>query len=217
MSCCSGTCSAIESHFDASVARRELHSYRKKGPGVTTRLLRDGLIEEAELTGTLLDIGAGIGALTLELLERGIQRAVSVDASSAFVSAGREETLRRNRAGQIEWVHGDFVDLAETLREADVVTLDRVVCCYPRFEPLLAGAARHAKRSLAISYPRDVWYVRAVMALENLARRLRGSAFRVVVHPAVEMERLVRSQGFTLTRRRTTWIWSIDIYSRRGT
>jgi magnesium-protoporphyrin O-methyltransferase len=108
------------------------------------------------------------------------------------------------------------VALADTLPEADVVTLDRVVCCYPRFEPLLTGAARHARRSLAISYPREVWYVRAVMGFENLARRLCGSEFRVVVHPAGEMQELVRSQGFTLSRRRTTWTWSVDIYSRRA-
>jgi Methyltransferase domain len=116
----------------------------------------------------------GIGALTFELLKHGVRRAVSIDASTACVSAGREETVRRYLAEQVQWVHGDYLALAEQLAPADVVTLDRVVCCYPRFEPLLAAAARHARHCLAISYPRDVSFVRVAMAAENALRRLRG-------------------------------------------
>ena len=47
------------------------------------------------MRGTLLDIGAGIGALTFELLNTGFGHATAVDASSAYVAAGREETVRR--------------------------------------------------------------------------------------------------------------------------
>jgi SAM-dependent methyltransferase len=211
--CCSTACLAIDAHFDARVARQELDSYRKNGPGVTTTMLRDGLTELGLLTGTLLDVGAGIGALTFELLGRGVERAVSVDASQAFVAAGRQESVLRNQAGLIDWVHGDFVALADTLAAAELVTLDRVVCCYPDYEPLLARAASHARRALALSYPRDVWYVRMVMAVENLVRAVRGSEFRVVVHPAREMEQLVFRHGFALARRSATWVWCADVYT----
>lgn len=33
--------------------------------------------------------------------------------------------------------YGDFVSLAPDLETADLVTLDRVVCCYPELEPLV--------------------------------------------------------------------------------
>jgi magnesium-protoporphyrin O-methyltransferase len=212
--CCSSACPAIDAHFDARIAQRELDSYRKKGPGVTTTMLRDGLAELGSLSGALLDIGAGIGALTFELLGRGVERAVSVDASQAFVAAGRRESQLRNQAALIDWIHGDFVALADSIAAAEFVTLDRVVCCYPDYEPLLAGAARHARRALAVSYPREVWYVRMVMAIENLVRAVRGSEFRVVVHPARDMEQLVLRQGFTLARRRATWVWCADVYTK---
>jgi magnesium-protoporphyrin O-methyltransferase len=166
-SCCSSQCGAIEEQFDARVAQRELAKYRKRGAGPTTKLLRDGVAAGGGPFETLIDVGAGIGALTFELLKHGVRRAVSIDASTACVTAGREEAVRRNVAEQVQWVLGDYVALAEQLAPADVVTLDRVVCCYPDFVPLLAAAARHARRCLAISYPRDLGFVRVAMAAET--------------------------------------------------
>lgn len=215
-SCCSNSCSAIEEKFDASTAQRDLLQYRRKGPGPTTRLLRDGVTATGGPGDTLLDIGAGIGTLTFELLGHGVQRAVSVDASAAYVAAGREEAARRKRTEDVEWVHGDYVALAETLAPADTVTLDRVVCCYPRYEALLGAAARHARRCIAISYPRDLWFVRIALAVQNALHGLRGCAFRVFLHPPPEMEQVVRGCGFALSVRRTTWAWCADVYRRES-
>jgi SAM-dependent methyltransferase len=113
--CCSSACAVIEEQFGPRRARRDLLRYRKKGPEATAKLLRDGIAASGGPGETLLDIGAGIGPLTFELLERGVRRAVSVEASAACVAAGREEAARRNRATQVEWVHGDFVAVAASL------------------------------------------------------------------------------------------------------
>jgi len=213
--CCSSACAAIEEKFGPRRARRDLLRYRKKGPEATAKLLRDGIAACGGPGETLLDIGAGIGPLTFELLERGVRRAVSVEASAACVAAGREEAARRNRATQVEWVHGDFVAVAASLDAADTVTLDRVVCCYPGFEPLLTEAARHARGHVAISYPRDVWFVRLALAVENGLRALKGEGFRTFLHPPRQMEQLIRGRGFVLSSRRTTWAWSVDVYVRQ--
>jgi magnesium-protoporphyrin O-methyltransferase len=210
--CCSGACAAIEGKFGPKVARRDLLHYRKKGPGPTARLLRDGVTANGGPGETLLDIGAGIGPLTFELLERGVRRAVSVDASTAYIEAGREEAARRNRAEQVNWVHGDFVAVAASLEPAETVALDRVVCCYPDFEPLLIEAAKHARRRIAISYPRGTRFVRFGLAVQNALRALKGDAFRTFLHPPQAMEQLIRGQGFALAVRRQTWIWSADVY-----
>jgi magnesium-protoporphyrin O-methyltransferase len=212
--CCSSACAAIEKKFGEAMAKRELASYLEKGAGPTTRLLRDGIVAAGVPVETLLDVGAGIGALTFELLERGVRRAVAVDASAAFVAAARAEAHRRKREERTEWVHGDFVALADELGPADGVTLDRVLCCYPRYEPLLTGAANRARHCLAASYPRDVWFVRFVFWAQNAWRALTGDEFRTVVHPAVELQQLIRSHGFSLASRRETWIWSVDVYVR---
>jgi magnesium-protoporphyrin O-methyltransferase len=151
----------------------------------------------------------------LELLERGMTKAVVADASAAYVAAAREEANRRGRASSAAVVHGDLLQLSAQLPAADLVTLDRVLCCYPAYEPMLDEAARHALRGLAVSYPRDRWFVRAGMWLEN-ARRSRESGFRTFVHPPTQMQHVIESAGFELTRRRRTVMWSVDIFMRRN-
>lgn len=165
------------------------------------------------LRGTLLDIGAGSGALTFELLSDGLDGAVAVDASEAYVAVGRAEAQRRGLEQAVEWKHG-FVALASELHTAEVVTLDRVVCCYPKHEPLLVEAMRHAARWFALFYPNGFWYVRAVMALENACRRLSGNPFRTVMHSAEAMEQTILGGGFQLVSRRRTASWCADVYAR---
>src|SRR5688572_30528714 len=136
MACCPGFACSVDAQFTPKKAAQELARYRKSGPGSTTTLLRDGLVKAGLTSGSLLDVGSGVGALTFELLDRGVRSAVGVDASAPYLSAAKEEAARRERSTVLSLVHGDFVQLAATLAPADVVTLDRVVCCYPDFQPL---------------------------------------------------------------------------------
>ena len=212
--CCSSYSAVAASHFDDKIARRELACYRSTGPGSTARMLRDLLLATGPLGGVLLDVGSGIGGLTFELLEHGVARALAVDASPANLAAATEEAIRRGRAGDVQFVHGDFLDVAPRIPPATVVTLDRVVCCYPLYEPLLEESLRHAERCFAISYPRDVWHVHAAIAFENAVRRIRKNPFRAFVHPAKRMTRVMQGAGFRLVSRRQTWQWSADVYLR---
>src|SRR5438552_3654307 len=75
---------AAERQFTEKRATKDLAQYRTKGPGETARLLLAGLIKAGPLEGRLLDIGSGIGALSFELLDRGLTSAVGVDLSSAY-------------------------------------------------------------------------------------------------------------------------------------
>ena len=213
--CCPAFECAADRQFNEKKATEELKRYRIKGPGPTTRLLQEGLAHAGPLSGTLLDIGSGIGSLTFGLLERGVTHAVAVDASSAYNVVARQEAARLGRADAVRFVHADFVSVAPELPAATLVTLDRVVCCYPSYEALLNAALHHAEQCLALSYPRDVWYVRLGSLLENTQRRLTKNSFRTFVHPPARMEDLIRSAGFELSIRRETWMWSVDVYTRR--
>jgi SAM-dependent methyltransferase len=214
--CCSSSFESVANQqFNQKKVAQELKRYREKGPGPTTRMLADGIAQSGALSGTVLDVGAGVGGLTFALLDRGATSVVAVDASSAYVGAARDEAVRRGRANAIRVVHADFVDMAPQLPSASIVTLDRVVCCYPSCEPLLKAALGHAERCLALSYPRDVWYMRLGMTLENGQRWLARNNFRTFVHPIAKIEETIRRAGFRLSRRRKTWTWSADIYLRQ--
>jgi magnesium-protoporphyrin O-methyltransferase len=215
MSCCAFD-ESVDEEFTRAKAQADLRRYRERGPDSTTRLLLDGLGGAGLLGGTILDIGAGIGALTFEALDRGCSRALIVDASSACLAAASGEATRRGRSGDIQLTRGDFVAVSGTIPAATVVALDRVVCCYPSYEDLLSEALRHAETAIALSYPRDRWYVRLLQRLENGARRWRNNRFTTFVHPEADMRAMIEGAGFRLVSRRGTLVWHADVYRRAG-
>jgi len=121
------TTTAMGSFYDPKRAASELRRYREKGPIPSTRALIEALVAEGVEGATLLDIGGGIGAIQHELLDAGVTHATSVDASAPYLSAARSECKRRGHDGRVTYLHGDFVELAESVPPADIVTLDRVV------------------------------------------------------------------------------------------
>jgi SAM-dependent methyltransferase len=213
--CCSLFENEADRQFNAKKVANELARFRTKGPGRTTLLLEHGISLAGLLEGHLLDVGAGFGALTFRLLDRGMKGATVVDASSAYLAAARKEADRRDRAQSVQFVHGDFVSVAAGLPTATVVALDRVVCCYPSCEALLESALGRAEEGVALSYPRDVWYVRLGIMLENAQRWLARNPFRTFVHPSETIDRTIRRNGFELFSRYETWMWSADVYVRR--
>jgi magnesium-protoporphyrin O-methyltransferase len=214
--CCSGFCGSLRSHFDAVVAEGDLKRYKTKGPNPTTRKLRDGVLL-AGVGQSLLDIGAGIGAVSFELLNAGFATAVAVDAAPGYVAVARREAEARGFRQRMTVIEGDFVTIAETVAPADAVILDRVVCCYPEVRPLLEQALRHSRQSFGYSYPRDRWYVRLVVALDNLRRALARNPFRTAVHSVATMEAEIGAHGFLRSHRSLSLVWAVDVYVRGAT
>jgi len=99
-----------------------LARYRKEGVAGTTRQLIDAVAEGGVEGMTLLDIGGGLGGIQHALLDEGIAEATHVDASSAYMRAAQEEAEIRNQADNINFQKGDFVDIAEGIPQADIVT-----------------------------------------------------------------------------------------------
>ena len=58
--------------------------------------------------------------------------------------------------------------LAAAIEPADIVTLDRVVCCYPDAEALVGGSAARVRTVYGLVLPRDRFMVRIAIRLENL-------------------------------------------------
>src|SRR4030095_5614953 len=203
----------VDQQFTSKKASQELNRYRRKGAGPTTRLLIEGISQAGMAGGTLLDICAGARALGFEVRKRGIRGAVIVEASAGYRAAASDEATRRGHTNHIDVVGGDFIEVASSVPVASVVALDRVICCYALYEELLGEALRHAERVFAFSYPRDRWYVRAGMRLENARRR---NGFRTFVHPETSMRELITRAGFELVFQRRTFVWSVDIFVRRA-
>lgn len=207
-------CCGYDDFFNAKLAGRELKRYRRRGPLGSTRRLIDALRARGVQGATLLDIGGGIGAIQHELVEAGVAEALDVDGSAAYLDAARDEAQRRGHAERVRFRLADFVEVADEIEAADIVTLDRVICCYPEMPALVTRSAARARRLYGLVYPRPTWPMRVAVPVMNLWSRLRRCAMRVYLHDLAEVDRLVCAAGLVLELRDHTWLWEIVLYRR---
>jgi 2-polyprenyl-3-methyl-5-hydroxy-6-metoxy-1,4-benzoquinol methylase len=212
MNCCQ--CQGIEDLFNEKAASKELEHYRKKGPDKTTRMMTDTLQAEGVQGLSLLDIGGGVGAVQHALLAAGAQSAVDVDASHAYLKAAKQEAARRGFADQVSFQYGNFVDIAAQVPPADIVTLDRVICCYDDMEKLVSLSAARARKLYAVVYPRYTWWVKIGVQILNFFFRLRKTPFRTFAHPTQAVEKIIQENGFRKKSYQQTLFWQVAIYSR---
>lgn len=188
-------CRGAEKIFDQGTAERELKAYRAHGPGATTRLLIAALKAAGVVDRTLLDIGGGVGAIQHALLTDGARSAVAIDASSAYLDAAQKEAERQGHANRVAYQQGDFVELAPHLPQADIVTLEKVICCYPDMRALVGLSSARAGTLYGVVFPRDTWWMRIGGRVMNLLLQLQRSTFRFFVHPTEAIEAVVRANG----------------------
>ena len=209
-------CEITDNAFTKAEARSELKSYRKRGPAEQTKLILTAIRSLNLKNVDLLDIGGGIGTIHHELLKDVARAATHVDASSAYLKEAKEEAARRGHSDRVNFIHADFTDVASELPKVDLVTLDRVVCCYPDFRGLLKSAADHSNSAIALTYPRETWYMRFGLRVINFFQGLRKDPFRVFLHPVAEMDSLLKKEGFERVSLHRLFVWEMALYQKSG-
>jgi 2-polyprenyl-3-methyl-5-hydroxy-6-metoxy-1,4-benzoquinol methylase len=209
-------CEITDNAFSEAEARADVKNYHRRGPAKQTKLILEAIRSLGLKDAALLDIGGGIGAIHHELLEDVAQSAVHVDASSAYLKIATQEAERRGHSERVKFIHADFTDIAADLPKADVVTLDRVVCCYPNFRSLLKAAAEKSRHAIALTYPRETWYMRIGIRVINFFQRLSSDPFRAFLHPVHEMESLLNGEGLQKVSVHRLFVWEMALYQRAG-
>ena len=212
MDCCH--CQGAEKFFDEKTAKRDLRNYLKKGPSGATQLLLEALKAQGVNELTLLDVGGGVGVIQHELLRAGASGGAAVDASAAYLEAARGEARRQGLEERVSYTYGDFVELAPDVAEADIVTLDRVICCYPHMKELVGLSAGRARKLYGIIYPRDTWWTRVAFAIGNLYLRLSRSVFRIYIHATDGVDGVVRANGLKPHYQQNKGLWQVVLYVR---
>ena len=214
MPCCNH-CIGVENNFNTRRSTRELKRFRKKGPSETTKALVNAIVSRGIQGASLLDIGGGVGAIQHLLFEAGIGQVTGVDASTANVKAASDEHKRRGTLDRVKTHFGDFVDLAPSIRSGDIVTLDRVLCCYPDMRSLVDLSTERSNRMYGLVYPRKRWWLNGIFALINMAFWLTRDSFRVFIHDPEAVDSLIRNNGFKLEFADQTMMWQVAVYVRR--
>lgn len=192
-SCCKPPPSEYRRFFNRKFAQRDLDRYRRDGLSVTER---DLVTLCGKVDGeTVLEVGGGIGALQLELLDAGAAGATNVELSAGYEDAATELLAGR----EVERVVGDFVEL--DMPRHDIVLLHRVVCCYPDVDALVSAAAARANHRLALTLPQQRPWIGWGLGMVNTWLRLSRCGFRTFQHPHERVAAAAAAQGLRLEGR----------------
>jgi magnesium-protoporphyrin O-methyltransferase len=209
------SCSSdYEEVFSERAATVTAARFRRRGLTGTSRRIVATLTKLGQHPSSVLEVGGGIGEIQVAMLENGLaESATNVELAGNWEKEAARLLEERGLRDRVTRLRGDFVQLAPTLPIADVVILNRVVCCYPRWRDLLSHAGSLAKRHLIVTFPRPG--MRALVGIENLYHRLRARSFRAFVHPAKAMMGLLTQSGFHARADHRSLVWRTVLVSRR--
>jgi 16S rRNA G966 N2-methylase RsmD len=169
--------------------------YRRRGLAAEATQMVD-FLSQVDLSGsTVLEIGGGVGEISIELLRRGAASATIAELSSSY---DQEASRVAEEAGVADRVRRRIVDVAatpEAVDKADLVVLHRVVCCYPDYARLLGAAAGRCERRLAFTHPPRNLGTRVIVATENAFFALTRKEFRTFAHPPQAMIEVLATRG----------------------
>jgi magnesium-protoporphyrin O-methyltransferase len=205
--------------FDARRALKDLRTYSKRGARGATRRLLDAVLAAVRKQGTAdfthLDIGGGIGVLQHELARAGATHTTAVDASRPYLEVLRQTAAERGYEARQTRIEGDFTEVVDRVEPATVVTLDKVICCYPDMVTLVRASARKATALYGIVVPRDALWVRASVGFVNWCLRcVLRRQFQAFAHSHQLIDRVCADEGLSLSGDDSGLVWCVRLYQR---
>ena len=165
---------------------------------------------------TVLEIGGGVGIVLLELLRQGAERGEVVELLPAYEPEARALAAEAGVAERAGFRTADLVADPQSREPADLVVMNKVVCCTPDGVELAGIAAGLARRTLVLSHPRESPLARIGLGGANLWLRLTRKRFRVFVHPRAALEAAIEAQGLRLASEKDGPLFRVAAYERGG-
>lgn len=200
--------------FSERGARAQARSYRRSGLDGTSRRIVELLKEQGVDGLSLLEVGGGIGAIQIELLKAGLSRAVSVELTPTYEESAAELLRETGLQDRVERKVMDFAQLGDEIDEADIVVMNRVVCCYPDMPRLAGAAADHARGFLVMSFPKERWWTRVIVRMANIGMAMTRREFRIFLHPPVRILATGEQHGLKLSADRPGVFWQVAAMRR---
>jgi SAM-dependent methyltransferase len=205
----------IANCFDGCACSSAARS-RRRGPVGVSKLLIEGLTGAGIEQASVLDVGCGVGGLSRELLAKGASRATGIDLSPKSIAEAVRLAAEAGLASRTTLSVGDGA--TATLARHDVVVLDKVMCCYPDVNALLANTLPAAGKIFGFSAPCSKGWrgtiARVAIPIFNMTLRFRRSGFRVFVHDLSKVETALAQRGFGQKTIAHRTMWHAAVYVR---
>jgi len=192
----------------------EARRYRRGGLDRTSRRIVDFLKTEGVEGRTVLEVGGGIGAIQIELLKAGASRAVSVELTPTYEAVATELLREAGLEDRVSRKVMDFAQANGEVEMADVVIMNRVICCYPDMPRLAGAAADHTGRLMVMSFPRASWWMRIGLGLANAMLWLTRREFHIFVHAPSQIFETSERHGLAPVLHQRGILWTVAALRR---
>jgi 2-polyprenyl-3-methyl-5-hydroxy-6-metoxy-1,4-benzoquinol methylase len=205
-------CCGADKFFNKKTAAKEYRTYLKKGPSrVTARIIKQ--LESHDVTGkTMVDVGGGIGALQWWFLQNGGTQTIDIDASTGYLNQAENHAIENDWGDKTQFLAGDCTDVYDQIENADYITLDKVVCCYPNFKEILESTCDKSSSHVSLSYPMGGVIAQAIASLGGLYFKLKNNSYRPFVHPVNEIRGVFAAKGYQRVVHSRAFPWHIETY-----
>ena len=194
----------------------EANRYRRKGLDATSRRIVE-LVKAQGVEGrTVLEVGGGVGAVQIELLKAGASRATNVELIPTYEEVAAELLRDAGLADRVERRVMDFAHANGQVEGADIVIMNRVICCYPDAPRLAAAGADHARGLLVMSFPRASWWMRLGLGIANLMLWATRREFHIFVHPPARIFATSEQHGLAPLVDQRGVLWTVAALRRPG-
>lgn len=216
--CMSSCCRAqpCEEIFSWRVAEWDLRSYRRRGLEKLERKLLASVPQAVHEGSRVLEIGGGIGVLQAELLRKGAASGEVIELVAAYKPYAAELARDLEVEDRTEFRVHDVLAEPGSVERADVVILNRVICCSPEGLELVAVAATLARKALVLSFPRASWPLRVAARLQHLLFRALGRKYRFYVRPSDDVAAAATAGGLVRSGSGRGLIWEHATFVRPG-
>jgi tRNA G37 N-methylase Trm5 len=207
-----GDCCSPEGYrwiFSEKRAEAEARRYRRRGLDPTSRRIAE-LVKRQGIEGrTLLEVGGGVGAIQIELLKAGITHAVNIELAPTYEEAARALLRDAGLEDRVERRVMDFAEAAREVEDADIVIMNRVLCCYHDMPKLAGAAADHTREVLVVSFPKERWWTRVLISLGDLALRVARRQFQIFLHSPDKIIATAEQHGLKTISNQSRFFWQV--------
>lgn len=204
-SCCRAA--ACEEMFDAGVAEWYLRRYERRGFDALERSMLAALPPQEVAGARVLEIGGGVGPFQVELLKRGAREGEVVELVEAYRPYAASLASRAGVSDRSTFRVADLLEAPASAAPADVVVLNRVVCCSEEGLDLVRLAAGLTTGTLLLSFPRGtplaMFAARAQRRVAGLMRR----RYRFFVRKSETVRSAAEAAGLELAAHGKGLVW----------